>query len=438
MKNYNLGFCECFGYPERIKDHFVEILDQIRCYLGSDHIRSVILFGSAARGELSYEINTNGQLNIFSDYEFTIVTKSHISKNQIKALREAIHNNKIRWGISNPLFHIEFMLNSTLKFIVKTPFLRRIGTYELFNQGITLFGCDLLNYQLGGVITSANLDYGNTNALILERLWWMLFYMPHNVILGQMTFFEEEIINYLTARSALEILAIFLPNEGVLLPGYKRRVSYFTNNYTKGSYFPHTFHEFIENCLDYKINLCPNDSFVKNYRNLLVGYLCLLNYLLSERKPSSLLVESLPILCEKLIQTDINLFPDPIYPTFRRLIKDYKVARHLSIPSPITWTFTEKRRHAVAFLLFAHGSLLRYLEKGTMPTEYLDKAEDLINWLTRKEHTDLGKTRGTYNFDNCTRWFELCKQFVHFVISWRVAQRPQEGKPWEVLQRSDW
>lgn len=434
----NLGFCDSYGYPVAVKEHLAEILDQILYFLGANAVRSVILFGSTSRGELSYKISDDEQIDLLSDYEFLIVARERVSKSQTQALSKALRGNRVRWRISNPLFHIEFMLNSTLKFFVKTPFLRRIGAYELFKEGVTLFGDDLLNYQLGGDITADNLDYGNTNALILERLWWLLFYMPLSIISQQMTSSEEEIINYLTARSALEILAIFLPNEGMLLPGYRKRVDYFVRHYPEGSYFGPSFHGFISNCLDHKLYLCAHDSFVNNYRNLLEGYLSLLNYLLSEKKPHSLSIEALSPVCDRLVRTEKNLFPDPFYPSWRRLIKDYRVARALGICSPVSWMWTEKRLHAVAFLLYAHGALLEHLEGRAMPAHYLQRAASLLAWLTRNNQMKACQQVGKNEADKVDEWVRLCRRFVDFMITWRVAPRPQEGSKEEVLQKGDW
>lgn len=437
---YNLGFCDRYGYPGTVKQHLTEMLDQIARVLGMDAVRSVILFGSTSRGELSYVVRDDGQIDLLSDYEFVIVTRRRPAGGQYSALKEAFDSNKARWGIRSPLFHIEFLLNSTVRFATKTPLVRRIGTYELFEEGVTLFGDNLLGHPLGGRITAENLDYGNTNGLILERLWWLLFYMPRSATSHQMAFAEEEIINYLTARSALEILAIFLPHEGVLVSGYTRRVEWLTRHYPEGAYFDDSFHEYVSNCLDHKLNLGAHDSFVNNYRHLLEGYLSLLSYLLSDKKPHPTPIEALPLVCDQLVRTEKNLFPDPFHRTLQRLMKDYKVARFLGVSSPLSWMWAEKRPCAVAFLLYAHGALLEYLEKRSMPAEYLQEAAGLLTWLTgdsRDGERACCQAERTGD-DRVDEWMHLCRRFVHFVVAWRVAPRPHAGNMQEVLQRGHW
>jgi len=436
-KTCNLAFCDSYGYPAVIKEHLSESVSQIMCFLGEDAVRSVIIFGSTSRGELSYIVRDDGRVDLFSDYEFLIITRGKVSKEQARALKQAFHENRVRWQVSVPLFHIEFMLNSLPKFILKTPFLRRIGTYELLEKGITLIGDDLLGWKLGD-ITAKNLDYGNTNGLILERLWWLLFYMPLSIISGQMTGREEETINYLAARGALEILTVFLPNEGILLPGYRKRVDYFVSHYPEGSYFLPSFHDFVWKCLDHKLNLRAHDSFVNNQRNLLAGYLSLISYLLAGKRPCATSTKALPLVCEELLRTKRNLFPDPIYPALRRLIKDYRVAHELNVPSPVSWMLTEKRRHAIAFLLYAHGALLEYLEEGTMPQQYLRRCADILERLTGRPHRTLRHDPAMAGLDSRTTWMELCREFVHFVVAWRVAPRPQEGDMQEILSRGGW
>lgn len=208
-------------YPEPIQNHIREILDVTFEIIDPSIVRSILLFGSTPRGELSYSFNGN-ELDIFSDYEFTIISNKGINSKIQDKLKVAYKKLEQDWSIRSPLFSIDFGVSQFFKWKLIPP---TFWAFEAKNEGLTIYGEDLRDYLTN--VTLDNLDFGNLNQLILIRLWNMLIHIPKGCILGQENAYERFTHKFYMARNILEILTIYLPNIGVLHSGYqKRRLSF--------------------------------------------------------------------------------------------------------------------------------------------------------------------------------------------------------------------
>lgn len=212
-----------FGYPEEIIYHLEEIRKTVLEIVPANAIYSILLLGSTARGELSYRFD-DGKLDIFSDYEFIIVSNKKISNGILSRLDDALENLSTNWDIQSPFFHIDYGIATVRKFKLTPP---TFWAFEVKSASIPIFGADAR--ELLKPITLANLDTGNLNELILVRLWNMLLQVNPSIIQGFSETYEEECVKIAYSRNALEVVSIYLPNQSVLLPGYRSRISAFNS-----------------------------------------------------------------------------------------------------------------------------------------------------------------------------------------------------------------
>ena len=378
MSHYNLQFCDEFGYPPPVKAHFVEILDQICLHLGTENLKLVVLFGSTSRGELTYELTDDDHIELFSDYEFLIVVERGVSAGKIAELSQAFAGNKVRWGINNPLFHIEFMHNSAFKLRVKRLLVRNIPSFELFATGVVIYGEERVWNRYKARITPRNLNLGATNELIIERLWRQLHFVwearPGHP--GELR--SDRVAQYFTARNALEILTIFLPNQGVLLPGYRPRHVYFSEHYQNGQSILPEFVEFMRECLDAKLQLRLPQPFEYYYERMLTGFLALTSLLVEGGPSEPPALTDLPLVCGRLTATRTSLFREPVLWRLRRVVREYRMARSLKSPRPVRWALEEKRPYVLALLLYVHSWILAQLCHNSLPDSYLSEARQLL------------------------------------------------------------
>lgn len=406
MKPYNLDFCERFGYPFQIREHFTQILDQIRRRLGEDNVMLVVLFGSTSRGELTYETTSNSHIELFSDYEFLIVTDGNISQSDLADLTQDFSENKARWEITNPLFHIEFMHNTPSKLRLKRHLVRNIPSFEIYETGLVIFGEDGVWNRYIAKITPKDINLGATNELIIERLWRQLEWVwePESIHTGQI---RSDRTTYFTARNALDILTIFLPNTGTLIPGYRRRHEYFIEHCEVNQLLPPSLGPFLQECLDAKQKLQISKPLHYYYEGMLIGYASLLKWLIYGEKVESLSLDQLPDLCQELIARKHSVFAEHFLWRGIRVVREFKIARSLEIPRPIGWAVAEKRYSVLVLLLYIHWWILGNLRSDSSPQIYLGEAQKMLARI------------GHFSAENVQDWAGVTEQCKAILESWR-------------------
>ena len=405
-QKFNLEFCDVYKYPDEIKEHFIFILNQICDNFGWENILSIILYGSTARGELSYTIK-NGKLDIFSDYELEVIYKNKIPRHRMDNLKKNLQ--KLSSQIKNPLFHVDITYNTKWSFWLKARLDRRIAIYETKKNGIILYGENFLKKL--PEITLKNLDMGNTNELTLIRLWMQLLFIPKNVIIGNPSKYEVEILKYFLARNSLEILTIFLPNQGILLPTYKDRVRYFSQKYKKFSYvFPEDFHVFLNECYNVKKTLHYNLSLKDYYQNMLEGYLCLLEYLLGAEKVSSDLFERAEKVSEILYSGKKDFLKDNSLSKYRRIRREFRMWKNRPFGKlPLIWLFRDKRPYILGFLLNMHMFLFNELFEKKEKVNFLENANRFMAKFSNINLKIQNDIQG---------WSKLRERFIKFMSYW--------------------
>lgn len=185
---------------------------------GNENIVSVMLIGSAARGELSLKIKDDGAADIFSDVEFLIVVDKPTPALFSREVKGVCSRLERELNIRSPLFGFDFGILTKQKARM-TP--KTLWAFEVREFGKTLIGEDV--QDLFPKVEVESIDLGNLNELILVRLWNMFLHLPKNVIKGEATDYELQIAKIYYARNVNDVPTIFLPHIGLLIGGYRAR-----------------------------------------------------------------------------------------------------------------------------------------------------------------------------------------------------------------------
>ncbi len=265
------------SYPQLVQ----ESLRQTTGILGEvSGVLSILLLGSAARGELAYA-ELDGRLEVFSDYEFLVVTRRRLPTRERQRVAERLAGLEREFGQRNPLFHIDVIFRERHR-LHTLP--RIIFTYELKANGQVLHGEDVR--PLLPEVTLANLDLRNTNEILIKRLWAMLLHTPRRLLYGPLTRLEEMVWGYVLSRNALDLTTVLLPHCGVLLPSYGERVKHLAEHYGQlglASRFGEEFPAFLTACLQERQSLHFSESLPYRYAKVVnhvaaaLGFLCLFN-----------------------------------------------------------------------------------------------------------------------------------------------------------------
>jgi len=251
------------SYPQLVQ----ESLRQITCILGEvPGVLSILLLGSAARGELAYA-ELDGRLEVFSDYEFLVVTGRRLPARERQRVAERLARLEREFGQRNPLFHIDVIFRERHR-LRTLP--RIIFTYELRANGQVLHGEDVR--PLLPEVTLANLDLRNTNEILIKRLWAMLLHTPRRLLYGPLTRLEEMVWGYVLCRNALDLTTVLLPHCGVLLPSYGERVKHLAEHYGQlglASRFGEEFPAFLTACLQERQSLHFSESLPYRYAKVI-------------------------------------------------------------------------------------------------------------------------------------------------------------------------
>jgi len=228
QESINLTFCDEYGYPQQIKD---QIEDIVTIFRKSDNIKSIILSGSAARGELSYK-KGNDALTIFSDYEFFLVTDKKYSLEEQARLNASLSEYEHGIRKNSPLFKIDYSYTIQNR-LSRLP--KIIRNFELKQNGKTLWGHDYISNVPD--ISIKDLDYRDLNSIIYKRLWHVLDHLPDDLQFDN----DEENLKYILCRNILDLTTIILPYQGILLPTYRRRIEWICGNFIRFPLFQEYF-----------------------------------------------------------------------------------------------------------------------------------------------------------------------------------------------------
>lgn len=205
--------CQRFDYPPPVCALLQGLADAVEHHLGPLGLRSLLLVGSAARGELTWLPAGKGRLEMLSDIDAAVFTRRR-DLARVATLRSALHELTATFP-ANPLFHVDAGIH---RLYMKR---RTIWTFEAQTTGVVLLGEDLRSRM--PVVRPNTVDLGNTAELLLVRVANQAIHTPADVVMGTASARTRLIFDYVTARNALELPTILLPHLGVLVAGYQAR-----------------------------------------------------------------------------------------------------------------------------------------------------------------------------------------------------------------------
>lgn len=376
--NLLLGFVDKYNYPPQVKEQFEEIMS----FIDSSRVKSVLLTGSTSRGELSY-LTTNNRIELYSDYEFLIISNSGVDPSDLLRLVEAYGELEKKYS-SNPLFHIDFSYID-IKSLRRTPL--QLKHYETKENGITIYGENLKH--LLPDITLKNLDFKDLNEVLIWRLWAMLLYMPKNLLAGKdMVGEEEDIYKYVLYRNLLDLTTWGLPSKGVLLPSFKERISHLNTSFSN---LQDEF--FMDKGFLYLMNESMTGKFkLEFHRNLFNLYTTAIHYFVKAKE--YLLIQN-GVTWDNSEDGDIILAKksSKFFHDYHYRRKGYEAQfflRHyndLGIKKGLQWIFAGKYGLMLNFLCSIHLALVCRLNDNSDAGYHLDRADSILQRLsTRKIH----------------------------------------------------
>ena len=419
-----LDFCKEFGYPPEIEQAIQKVSSLV---VKVAQPASLMLLGSAARGELSYRV-VRGRLYMFSDFEFCLVPSSVTFDEDDLRLRLGQLSRQL--FPDNPFFHVDLVIKDKQRLTRAYPV---IFNYEFKENGRTLFGDDLRH--LIPQITVADLDLGHVRELMLFRLWALLLNLPATFLRPEATptQLEELSLQYLSARNLLDIPTILLPDEGVLLPTYRLRDEYLQSHWGSlraSAYFKPDFPTLLYEALEGKLHLYFRQEGISLYRQTLQPYLALARYHLG-LSPNLDATGLVQILCQP--------GPAPFAPKNVRLRgkeRGYRALVALEHRNEIGWHGSVKwlvqphHRLMLAFLISLHLGMLSYLSHNEAGSSFwLPKAEAIMSklHLRRYQHPANDSSAAVIK---CLR-----KEYAYFLSQFYVFNR---GKYDQFCQAMEW
>jgi predicted nucleotidyltransferase len=389
-------------HPSHVRDFLGQLIDLPKLF-EDKRIISVILHGSTARGEFSC---AKMDSNIFplSDIEFLIVVQKrdleleHEISNRILSLKKKLYAPK------NPFFHMDFAFISLSKFRRNPKTLR---SFELQETGINVCGQNII--KKAPKVTLKNIDLGDLNEIILVRLWNILLYLPlaflnENIQIKQSLFFS-----YMLYRNALEIPTILLPNMGILLAGFKKRVNYIESisaPHIIFEFFSKDFAEFMKAALKCKFNPKPYQNNQLLYEKTLSSYSDLLRFISNDR---SILKRS--ELCQQINCRNLKLQNNKHLK--RNVHEVFVIASKIKsdqIKWGLRWILQNHRKKVLCYLFHMHLSAILFLKKREKALVHLEQAKSHMQNFYWNE--DFEK-KSNHSFTD--QWQLLRFQFADFI-----------------------
>jgi hypothetical protein len=403
-----------FAYPEPLVACIADVAAWIDQHLP---VSRLMLLGSTARGEASWHVY-RGSVNVLSDLEFYLLTTRSLRADERQSLTEARRSWQGAWAFPNPFFHIDISINPETLFWRKLRFDRRIAAYEVLSNAIVLVGEDFEREP--HLFGPEQLDLGNTNELVLVRLWMQLLFTPVRAVRGEADDLEWLVLKYALCRNVLEVLTILLPNRGVLLPSYRQREQYFRDHAELHDLLPDGAVRSQAACLEAKLHPLMPMEWHEYYAQLLTQYLGLLRFLVGA-PPSGEPLSSgqVRLVGEQVVASRGSFMRDGWLPMARRARREVRLAvryrQDHGAAAALRWLRQPRRCVIVAFLLYMHWGLYELLRTGQ--SDALEGAADALAVL------DPSFEWRAPSSDATVQWLELRRSFIAFMGWWQYNDR---------------
>jgi hypothetical protein len=394
-------------YPCEIEEHLYELFNSILNSLNINNIVSILFIGSASRGELSFQFGEKG-IDIYSDYEFVIVVKKILKKQDYDSLNNLFRRLEKKWLIKSPLFQIDYGVSTLFKFKHTPP---TLWSYEAKNLGVIIYGSDVRGNL--ATVKINNLDFGNLNELIIIRLWNMLIHINNGFLKKENNEYENFIIKFYYSRNILDILTILLPNYGILKDGYQNRIEYFSNSFNEPRWNKYKID--IIKASNLKLNLIDDISLSESQTAFNHGFVELLFDIanLGDNTSIQKLEDS------KYIFLKNKIFTEKIMRKMRRKFLEFKIFQNYYKfnPNSIKFFFNDGLRFDLLLLLiFMHKSI----DLQELPEDKVEYLKTAIHYFNKISFHN----KFNFNSEACLEdnFIMLREKLLDFMMIWHYGR----------------
>lgn len=409
------ALCRAHGYPGEVE----AILRQVLQAVAPLRPRSVLLHGSAARGELSWWADPRGGVALGSDVEAAVVVDEGPAPPAAAAVEERLRElqRAVGGGEATP-FHVdlEYATPATLG-----AFPRTFRTWDTRETGVTLAGEDLRHAL--PALDAGTIDLRQLNEVPVHRLWEMAFRAPRGLLDGTAGAGETDAFRGVCARQALDLTTWLLPHFGVMVPTFRRRVEVWGGRFDAlplGGYFPADSGAFLAECLRGKLHREFTRPAAALHAEVLEHFRAALRLLLKLDPAAGDAEIAEAALRQGRAHWNVER---PV----RRGYEAYLLLRDGAFVRPlraVLWWARPKRPRQLAFLLHLNAALQALLAGGDAAPA-LDRADRLLSELwygyrprpgTPRERF-LAARRGHVDYlVGTSRWFAPRREYLYSVI----------------------
>lgn len=204
--------CRTYDYPADVGS----LLEQVVAAVKVPGTRSIVLSGSASRGELVLAPSASGW-RLFSDVELFVVGDQVVPSDRREALAQLKTIEERQWKIGARTFHTDVDFLTMRDWQSRQD---RFQAWETAKAGWVLFGEDILNLVQVKVQPEATIQSS------LNRLWYLLLYLPERLLRRCATEDDLQAFNYSLNRAVLDFPLWLLVHRGILVPGFSGRQKY--------------------------------------------------------------------------------------------------------------------------------------------------------------------------------------------------------------------
>jgi predicted nucleotidyltransferase len=389
------ALCRTHGYPDAVRS----LLRDVTAALAIDGVRSVVLSGSGARGELIYAEAPHG-VRWFSDLDVTVVADSLPGAERAQIEKQVAVLEERQLAIGARTFHIDVDFASSDSW--RQP-RQNFQAWETRDSGWVLYGEELRD-QLEVEVDSRTCVQSSLN-----RLWHLLLYLPENVLRGRPSDLDREVMHYILNRATLDFPLWLLLERGELVAGFAGRQQFLEqhgSDLATSDFEIDEFVSFTREAQQGRATPGTERSLEEHYAAVLRWYVLMLRRSLGR-----------PDIDEGNLPVSLSHEHNKIYPDLglRRRLWELKLALEIAASgkpvAALRWVVATKQVQITGFLWAMHQAARSILAA--------DEAE-AGQWLQRAatQMRDLwpGHAQLTDNAHQADRWVELRLRFFDFVV----------------------
>lgn len=148
------------------------VIASVEKHGGKDCLSSIILTGSFGRGEPTYSVRSDGELELKSDVEIALVFRGSSKKKAVEELIRFVSAEFIEDLNLMPINENRVRKGYNFNFSFREPKYKTIFTYDLFNGSKTIWGRDFIGEKK---ITLSDVDMYEAKRLVANRIGELIY-----------------------------------------------------------------------------------------------------------------------------------------------------------------------------------------------------------------------------------------------------------------------